>query len=65
MDQTRHLFFNDDHATAVVGQDVVLSPRVGRKQKGCQSQLADDTGVDASSADDALPAYGMIGDFSE
>ena len=65
MDQTRHLFFNDDHATAVVGQDVILSPRVGRKQNGFQSQLAEDTGVDDSSADDAMLAYGMIGGFSE
>lgn len=58
MDQARQLFFSDDHATAVVGQDVTLSQRVGRKQNGFQSQLAEDTGLD-SSANDAMLAYGM------
>lgn len=58
MNQTRDLFFNDDHSTVVVGQDVVLSPQVSRKQNGFQSQLSEDTGVD-SSADDAMLAYGM------
>ena len=58
MNQTRNLFFNDDHTTAVVGQDIVLSPQVSRRQNGFQSQLSEDTGVD-SSADDAMLAYGM------
>lgn len=59
MDQARQLFFNDDHATAVVGQDVMVSQRVSRKQNGFQSQLAEDTGVD-SSPNAAMLAYGMV-----
>ena len=39
MDQARQLFFNDDHETVTVGQDVALTSRLSKQASGKPGQV--------------------------